>query len=63
MASAERTRNRVRMLCTLDEEGPDLPRQVFDTRYRLQDRPVVVRNATRESTRAFRASAGTRTAP
>ena len=43
-------------VCTLSVEGPDLPRRVFDERYRALDRPVVIRNASLTSSASFRAA-------
>lgn len=44
------------MACTVAEEGPDLPRDIFDARYRHTRTPVVIRNATTITTAAFRAA-------
>jgi len=41
-------------LCSVSQEPHDLPSTLFQERYRNQDRPVVIRNATRESAARFR---------
>ena len=41
--------------CSIAQEGPDLPRAVFDSTYRSTKTPVVIRNATLLSAAAFRA--------
>ena len=40
--------------CTIAEEGPGLPLREFDRNYRAAARPVVIRNATRFSSAAYR---------
>jgi hypothetical protein len=41
--------------CTIAVEGPDLPVAIFDELYRAAAKPVVIRNATLNTTAAFRA--------